>query len=224
MLQIISIRCCVRVSLGADIGNDLRMREIAAQYRRRADAFERTIIEVDDSQWGNPSPCGRWDARGIVMHVVHMHEHMIHSTWAEPQRLARPGDDPLMAFQSVRAEIEEFLDDEEFATATLVTPARLLSVEDHVSEVVSDDLPIHTWDLARAAGLECQLDAEDVQWLWTVANSIPPSVMEMYRTPGAFGKGIEVYGPEVPVPSDAPLQDRLLGFIGRDPHWAPPRP
>jgi hypothetical protein len=46
--------------------------------------------------------------------------------------------------------------------------------------------------------------------------------MERYRTPDAFGPGIEVFGPEVPVPEDAPLQHRLLGFIGRDPDWAPP--
>ena len=27
------------------------------------------------------------------------------------------------------------------------------------------------------------------------------------------------YGPRVAVPDDAPAQDRLLGFIGRDPQW-----
>ena len=30
------------------------------------------------------------------------------------------------------------------------------------------------------------------------------------------------YGPRVPVPADAAAQDRLLGFIGRDPGWSPP--
>ena len=41
--------------------------------------------------------------------------------------------------------------------------------------------------------------------------------MERFRTPGAFGPGIEVYGAEIEVPQDAPLQDRLLGYVGRDP-------
>jgi hypothetical protein len=29
------------------------------------------------------------------------------------------------------------------------------------------------------------------------------------------------YGPRVPVPPDADVQTRLLGFIGRDPSWSP---
>ena len=29
------------------------------------------------------------------------------------------------------------------------------------------------------------------------------------------------YGPRVPVPDDADPETRLVGFIGRDPHWAP---
>jgi hypothetical protein len=33
--------------------------------------------------------------------------------------------------------------------------------------------------------------------------------MEKYRTPGAIGPGVEVFGPEVMVADDAPLQDRL---------------
>ncbi|MDX2968775.1 hypothetical protein [Kribbella solani] len=49
------------------------------------------------------------------------------------------------------------------------------------------------------------------------AVAIPPELMAKYRTPGAFGGGIEVYGAEVVVPPDAPLQDRLLGLLGREP-------
>ena len=58
---------------------------------------------------------------------------------------------------------------------------------------------------------------EDVERLWSLTIAIPADVMEKYRTPGAFGPGVEVYGPEVRVAEDAPLQDRLLGLIGRDP-------
>ena len=29
------------------------------------------------------------------------------------------------------------------------------------------------------------------------------------------------YGPAVSVAEDAPVQDRMIGFIGRDPNWKP---
>ena len=36
-------------------------------------------------------------------------------------------------------------------------------------------------------------------------------------------RGFEgIFGPEVAVPSDAPLFDRILGVTGRDPDWQPP--
>ena len=82
--------------------------------------------------------------------------------------------------------------------------------------MVSDDLVLHGWDLARATGQDETMDPDDVERLWQSAQAVPDDVMAKYRTPGAFGPGVEVYGPEVPVPATAPLQDRLLGLIGRD--------
>ena len=70
----------------------------------------------------------------------------------------------------------------------------------------------------RAAAFEQKIAAvQDVARLWSSALAIPAELMHRLRTPGAFGPGIEVYGPEVAVPADAPLQDRLLGLLGRDP-------
>jgi hypothetical protein len=95
-----------------------------------------------------------------------------------------------------------------------------MTVEQQIDEVVSDDLVLHGWDLARATGQDDAMDAEDVERLWTNTTAIPAALMEKYRTPGAFGPGVEVYGPEVEVAAEAPLQDRLLGLIGRDPGWS----
>ena len=41
-------------------------------------------------------------------------------------------------------------------------------------------------------------------------------IEELMRTSGQ-------YGPRVAVPDDADEQDRMLGFIGRDPAWRPTR-
>jgi hypothetical protein len=66
------------------------------------------------------------------------------------------------------------------------------------------------------------MEPDDVERLWSSTTAIPAELMKKYRTPGAFGPGVEVFGPEVEVPQDAPLQDRLLGLIGRDPGWSVP--
>jgi len=97
-----------------------------------------------------------------------------------------------------------------------------MTVERQIDEVASDDLPQHGWDLAKATGQDDTIDPEDVQRLWSITAAIPPDLREKYRTPGAFGPGVEVFGPEVMVADDAPVQHRLLGLIGRDPAWRTP--
>jgi hypothetical protein len=54
------------------------------------------------------------------------------------------------------------------------------------------------------------LPEELVEGMW---EQLVPEV-EAWRQMG-------VYGPPVSVPSDAPLQDRLLGLVGRDPRPVP---
>jgi hypothetical protein len=96
-----------------------------------------------------------------------------------------------------------------------------MTVEQHVDQVPSADMVMHGWDLARATGQDDTIDPAEVEGMWTGLSAMPPEFLEQLRTPGAFGPGVEVFGPEVTVPEDAPLQDRLLGMIGRDPAWTP---
>jgi uncharacterized protein (TIGR03086 family) len=190
------------------------MNEIADRYRRRADAFEAKVAAVRSDQWANPSPCEKWDARDVVDHIVAMHGYMLRPIG----RSLPPGEgDPLMDFRAARAVVEEVLADPELAGQEVDTPTGRMTMADQIDRVVSDDLVLHGWDLARATGQDEAMDPADVARLWASTSAIPPELMEKYRTPDAFGPGVEVFGPEVVVPEDAPLQDRLLGLIGRDP-------
>ena len=63
---------------------------------------------------------------------------------------------------------------------------------------------LRAYDLARFIGADSSLPDDLVRGLWS---EIQP-VAEEWRQLGVFG-------PAVPVPSDAPLQDRLLGLVGR---------
>lgn len=62
------------------------------------------------------------------------------------------------------------------------------------------------YDIAKWIGAGTTLPPELVQGLW---DEILPEI-DMWRQIGVFG-------PPVAVPDDAPLQDRLLGMVGRDP-------
>ena len=53
------------------------MTEAAAQYRRRADAFERLIVGTSPDRWTAPSPCDGWTASDVVAHVVDFSAHVL---------------------------------------------------------------------------------------------------------------------------------------------------
>jgi uncharacterized protein (TIGR03086 family) len=193
------------------------MKEIVERYRRHADAFEAKVAAVRPEQWGNPSPCAAWTARDVLDHIVTMHGVMLRSVGREPSPAPAVIDDPLAAFRAARADVEAFLDDAGLAATECDTPAGRMTAAQQIDQVVSDDLVLHGWDLARATGQDETIDPDDVERLWAATSAIPPALMDKYRTPGAFGPGVEVFGREVTVSEDAPLQDRLLGLIGRDP-------
>jgi uncharacterized protein (TIGR03086 family) len=65
---------------------------------------------------------------------------------------------------------------------------------------------LRTHDIARFIGADATLPADLTQGLW---DEIAPSAEEWRK--------LGVYGPAVPVPEGAPLQDRLLGLTGRHP-------
>lgn len=196
------------------------MSEIADRYRRHADAFGRKVAAVQPEQWTDQSPCEAWTARDVVDHIVMMHGVMLRPVDRKPRAAPSVADDPVAAFEAARADVEALLDDPELAGVESDTPNGRMTVEQQIDEVVSDDLVLHGWDLARATGQDDGMASDDVERLWSRTKAIPPELMAKYRTPGAFGPGVEVYGPEVAIPEDAPLQDRLLGLIGRDPSWS----
>src|SRR5688572_14226262 len=142
-----------------------------------------------------------------------MHAAMLQPIGRGLSRAPTVDDDPLAAFRSARADVEALLDDPGLAATVITSPAGQMTAAEHVDQVVSEDMVLHGWDLARATGQDDTIDPAEVERMWPAAQQIP----DMMRTPGAFGPGIVVYGPAVAVPSDAPLQDRLLGLLGRDP-------
>ncbi|MFQ1003832.1 TIGR03086 family metal-binding protein [Modestobacter sp. SSW1-42] len=79
-----------------------------------------------------------------------------------------------------------------------------------VGPLMLAEFVLHGWDLARAVGAPYDVPAALGEV--TLAAVVP--LAPLGRDGGWFG-------PEVPVPADAPAFDRALGLTGRDPGWTP---
>jgi uncharacterized protein (TIGR03086 family) len=80
-----------------------------------------------------------------------------------------------------------------------------------VASTAVNELVMHGWDVARASGQTFELD--DV-------SAVPClGFAEFLSGPAGDAMRGTAFGPAVPVPSDAPPLDRILGANGRDPRW-----
>lgn len=181
------------------------MTTAADQYRRRADRFQALVDGTPPERWAGPSPCQGWSAQDVVAHVVDFSAQVLRDkAGVTDAPLFARFDEPAPAFRATRAVLERLLDD----------PATPPKVVTYLVWSLGFDLPQHGWDLATATGQDATMDPEEVDLLWGSLTG-DPQQWDWQRANGW-------YGPPVPVPDDAPLQDRVLGLLGRDPRWEPP--
>jgi uncharacterized protein (TIGR03086 family) len=177
------------------------MSEFVDTYRRRAEAFAALVEGTPPERWSSPSPCAGWLARDVVAHVVDFSAHVLGEKAGVAAPRSSDFDDPAAAFPATRDVVLGVLEDE-------ATPPK---VAGHLHWSLSFDLPQHGWDLAAATGQDRTMDPGEVELLWGALTGDPRN-WDWQRANGW-------YGAPVPVPDDAPLQDRVLGLLGRDPHW-----
>jgi len=180
------------------------MTETGDRYRRRADAFAELITHTAPERWTSPSPCEGWFVLDVVVHVVDYSAHVLRERAGMSEvHVYADFDDPAAAFGAIRGLVERVLDDPE-------TPPDMAN---YLDLAVSFDLPQHGWDLAKATGQDPTMDPEEVELLWSSLWRAP-KVWDWQRENGWYAAPLFV-------PDDAPLQDRVLGLIGRDPYWTP---
>ena len=182
------------------------MTVISERFCRRAAAFEALIAGTPPDRWASPSPCEGWTARDVVAHIVGF------PTWGIPSSVSEVlgdqpivDDNPLSGFRRLREAVQRVLDD----------PTSPTDVVDYLDQALSIDLAQHWWDLAKATGQDATMDSDEVEILWTTLSPMSPDWWTWQHDNG-------YYAPAVTVPEDAPLQDRVLGLIGRNPRWTPP--
>ena len=186
----------------------------AERFARVAAGFSRCVTAVPDDAWSRPAPCEGWVARDVVRHLCEWlpGPGFLLGSWdIDTGPMPSVDDDPAGAWAAVRDAVQRGLDDPAIAERVVdCGPPGHLSFAAAVDMTCTPDVLIHTWDLARAAGLDAheQLDADEVHRQITGIDAMPPEVDEAMRGSGHFG-------PRVDVPPGADELTRLLAFYGR---------
>lgn len=182
----------------------------AEQHIYDAARFTHLVEKAHRHDWQRPSPVEGWTAIDVVKHLVE---------WL-PGFLERAGveltpvdveDNPEHAWRTRCDEVQDML--ERRSEETYESPMfGTLTIGEAVNRFYTNDVWMHSWDLAKALGHDFDMGEERCAAQLAAMEQIDD---QMLRGSGQFG-------PRVEVPADASAQDRFLGFIGRDPSWTAP--
>jgi uncharacterized protein (TIGR03086 family) len=183
------------------------MSEFATRYDRVAGQFTARVEAVPERAWDHPAPCEGWVARDVVRHLVEW----IPGFFASYADLALDGGpavdvDTVGAWRALDASLRAALADPDVAGRQFEMRGGRYSVEAAVDMFCTGDILVHTWDLARATGLDETLDPDEVHRMLVDMEAYEDAIRQSGQ-----------YGPRVPVPDDADEQTRLIAFTGRQP-------
>lgn len=179
----------------------------AARHRAVAGEFSRLVDGTRD--WSAPTPVAEWTARDVVDHLVTWFAGFLASGGVDLAAGPSSADDPASAWRHHAEAVQALLEDrgaEDFSHPFLGTQPLARAVD----RFYTSDVFMHSWDLARASHQDPRLDEDFAAELLGGMVGIEDAL-----------RGSGHYGPAVPIAVEAPVVDRLMGFIGRDPAWRP---
>lgn len=186
------------------------------QLRSAADEAARLVAGITPDRWSDPTPCGDFDLHTLGNHLIlwtaytaerRAREQPVPADLTERDFLAEPDAAAAYAAQLDRA-MDAWYAPDLWERDIAVNDGRMPAVE--VAGMILTEMVLHGWDVAKATGQPFHCSPAAAEAVWAVVERIA----DMFRQYNGFG-------PEVPVPSNAPLIDRALGLSGRDPAWAP---
>lgn len=181
------------------------------ELQRRANAAARAVAAgVGPDHLAGATPCPEWDTRTLLNHLTGLHRMttaMVAGGPVPDLEDDHVGGDPPGALATAVAESDAALRGPGVLERTFTLPWGDMSGEG-LAGILMMDTVIHAWDLAKATAQPTALDPELCEAVLAQGRTM---MTDEYRGPG---RG---FGPEVPVPADAPACDRLAGFYGRQP-------
>lgn len=188
--------------------------EPLVQLSQVLDLAESLLEGVRPEQATLPTPCRSWNVQALVAHLVNdTAQFTAAATGARPDWDAPApalGADWAAAFRvgaaGLRAAWQRAGDLSQEIELPIGRVQRSFVANQQVAEFA-----VHSWDLATATGQQAQFPSEACEAALHWART---ALRPQFRGDEASGKA---FGPEVPVPDDAPAEDRLAAFFGRHP-------
>lgn len=187
---------------------------MTAVHHERALTYAVGLVDgIED--WDAPTPCARWTVRRVVEHLAWGNLVLGGALRGEPY--AEPGGGrtvplappPAVSYAATVAAVREELARPGALDGPLAFPAGPLPAADALAVRVQD-VVVHCWDLAVAAGRPFRVDDELVAAAERVAvhRRAAGDLAPAHFAPARPGPGTSL--------------TRLLAATGRDPDWSPP--
>jgi uncharacterized protein (TIGR03086 family) len=185
---------------------------------RAAAAAVDVVRGIGPDELDRPTPCTELNVRALLNHLIFWTG--VRGYGAGLKQPPQPGEveqghdftaEPSWAeayAARAAATAEVWSDPETWTGETSLTGNGRRMPAGFVGGILLCEWLLHGWDLAVATGQKLTVDDD----LAAALHEDVAGRAEMARQYGAFG-------PEVDVPSTAPLFDRVLGLAGRDPEW-----
>lgn len=173
------------------------------------------VEAVPDDALSRPTPCDRYSVGDLLDHIGGLSIAFSGAATKNPLSGGPSADRTRLAAHwrseipsAVLALAEDWKDPPAW---TGMTAAGGLDLPGDVAGLIAlEEIVVHEWDLARAIGKH---DVYGGPGLDAVLGFMRETLADPVEG---------LFGPEVPIPEDAELFDRILGMSGRDPGWRPP--
>ena len=175
------------------------------------------IAAIPDGQAGLATPCPDWDVGTLVRHLVgqDLRNFLVvargdTADWQAPAD--ELGEDRAAAFRDRAAQLMTVWRAADLQEQVALPGGGQAALGGRVDQQIAE-LAMHDWDLTVATGQHADLDPVLAEYALSWSHQV---LRPEFRGPD------RAFGFEVPVPPDAPAYQRLAGWFGRDPEWAPP--
>lgn len=190
-------------------------------HRRTLTTSMAIVDAIQDTQWQGPTPCGRWNLRQLLTHMIRENRGFAAAAGGETvdktSWTSHVSDDPRTDYPASAVQVVAAFAAGGALGGTAWLPQIRTGITIPTQQALTFhllDYLVHGWDVAVAIGYPVEYADDLVDAVMDIAQAEVPDGPRRHHLEASFG-------PPVPIDPAAPTLDRLLAYLGRDPGWKP---